>query len=79
MNSDNRLVNSYFNYQYKSYVEIYSNEEKRFINDINNICRECTEGNQIIITNNFTEELHSLHIELISLINLFPSLLYISI
>jgi hypothetical protein len=60
LNSNKYYVTAYVNYQYKSYIEIYSNEENRFINEINNICKECTEGNNIIVTNNFTEELNSL-------------------
>ena len=60
LNSNKYYVTAYVNYQYKSYTEIYSNEENRFVNEINNICKECTEGNKIIITNNFTEELNSL-------------------
>ena len=60
LNSDKYYVTAHVNYQYKSYVEIYNNEENRFMNEINSICKECTEGNKIIITNNFTQELHSL-------------------
>ena len=50
-------VFSYINYKYNSYIEIYNLENNEQIN-INSNCTMCYEGNNLKITNNFTNELN---------------------
>ena len=49
LNSDKYYITAYVNYQYKSYIEIYSNEGKRFINEINSICKECNSSVKLFV------------------------------
>ena len=47
----------YINNNYKNYIEIYNISDINKIN-INSICHDCLEGNNLIIKNNFTNEIY---------------------
>ena len=56
LSNRNNYIFLYTNLNYKNYIEIYDKSEKIKIN-IDSICPDCFEGNNLIIKNNFTNEI----------------------